>query len=86
MKLRKLTYQSKYKTVRPNRYKEIWGINDASAINRNKSLDSYDYVGTLPEVLEYESMWCGKGCSALDLVMIQVIAKSGFKGQYVIYM
>lgn len=74
-----------YKTVRPAEYCEIYGINQLSACDRDGSYDSYDFVGTIDEVNEYEKQWCSNGTNGFRMVALKI--SRGFKNQSsIIYM
>lgn len=68
-----------YKAVRPVEYCEIYGINQLSACNRDGSYDSFDFVGTISEVNEYEKQWCSKGTNGFRMVAVRI--NRGFKNQ-----
>lgn len=68
-----------YKAVRPAAYCEIYGINQLSACDRDGSYDSYDFVGTINEVNEYEKQWCSQGTNGFRMVAIRI--NRGFKNQ-----
>ena len=69
----------KKKVSRPILYKEIYGINQLSACNRNGSYSSWDFTGTINEVNEYEKRWCSKGSNGFDFIGVEVL--KGFQGQ-----
>lgn len=68
-----------YKAVRPAAYCEIYGINQLSACNRDGSYDSYDFVGNINEVNEYEKRWCSQGTNGFRMVALRI--NRGFKNQ-----
>lgn len=43
-----------HKASRPIVFKELFGVNQLSACDRDGSWDSYDFVGTIDEVNDYE--------------------------------
>ena len=69
-----------HKASRPITFKELFGINQLSACDRDGSWDSYDFVGTIDEVNEYEKRWCSKGSNGFGFLGIKVV--KGFKGQF----
>ena len=87
MTIRKLSPELKlfnHKTVRPIEYCELYGINQLSACDRDGSYDSFDFVGTINEVNEYEKHWCSQGTNGFRLVAIRI--NRGFKNQsFIIY-
>ena len=70
----------KHKASRPTIFKELFGINQLSACDRDGSWDSYDFVGTIDEVNEYEKRWCSQGSNGFGFLGIEVI--KGFKDQF----
>lgn len=69
-----------HKASRPLIFKEIYGINQLSACGRDGSLESYDFVGTIVEVNNYEKRWCSKGSNGFGFLGIETV--KGFKGQF----
>ena len=69
-----------HKASRPIVFKELFGINQLSACDRDGSWESYDFVGTIDEVNEYEKRWCTQGSNGFGFLGIEVI--KGFKGQF----
>ncbi|WP_339002123.1 hypothetical protein KST09_03415 [Fusobacterium animalis] len=69
----------KHKVSRPNLFKEIYGINQLSAFNRDGSYSSWDFTGTIDEVNEYEKRWCSKGTNGFGFIGVEVL--KGFQGQ-----
>ena len=69
-----------HKASRPIVFKELFGINQLSACDRDGSCDSYDFVGTIDEVNEYEKRWCSQGSNGFGFLGIKVV--KGFKGQF----
>ena len=51
------------KISRPLAFKEIYGINQLGAIDRDGSYSSWDFTGTINEVNEYEKRWCSRSRS-----------------------
>lgn len=90
MKIKKMIMNNKFglfghKTVRPIEYCEIYGINQLSAYDRDGSYNSFDFVGTIDEVNEYERRWCSNGTNGFRLVALKITR--GFKNQSsIIYM
>lgn len=72
-----------HKASRPIVFKELFGINQLSACDRDGSWDSYDFVGTIDEVNNYEKQWCGQGSNGFGFLGIEVI--KGFNGQFGYY-
>lgn len=70
----------KHKASRPIVFKELFGINQLSACDRDGSWDSYDFVGSINEVNEYEKRWCSQGTNGFGFLGIEVI--KGFNGQF----
>ena len=68
-----------HKVSRPVAYREIYGINQLSACNRNGSYSSWDFIGTANEVNEYEKQWCSQGSNGFGFIRVEVI--KGFQGQ-----
>jgi len=68
-----------HKVVRPSAFREIYGINQLSAFGRDGSFDSWDFVGTSREVMEYEKQWCSQGSNGFGFIRVEVI--KGFQGQ-----
>lgn len=68
-----------HKVSRPSIYREIYGINQLSACDRNGSYDSWDFVGTIDEVNKYEKQWCSKGTNGFAFLGFEILR--GFKGQ-----
>lgn len=84
MKIKKLIKNNifgifNHKTVRPSAYYEIYGINQLSACDRSGSYDSFDFVGNIKEVNEYEKRWCSKGTNGFALLGLEI--KRGFINQ-----
>lgn len=84
MKLKKMIINNtlgifKYIAVRPVEYCELFGINQLSACDRDGSYDSYDFVGDINEVNEYEKHWCSQGTNGFRMVAIRI--NRGFKNQ-----
>lgn len=77
--MKKISNIFKYKTVRPTAYKEMFGVNQLSACGRNGSYDSWDFVGTMNEVHDYEKRWCSQGTNGFGFLGIEIL--KGFKGQ-----
>lgn len=77
MKIKKINKDNAFgifahKAVRPAEYCEIYGINQLSACNRDGSYDSYDFVGNINEVNEYEKQWCSNGTNGFRIVAIKI--------------
>jgi hypothetical protein len=70
----------KYKASRPIVLKKMFGINQLSACDRDGSWDSYDFVGTIDEVNEYEKRWCSQGSNGFGFLGLEAV--KGFKGQF----
>ena len=70
----------KHKASRPIAFKELFGINQLSACDRDGSWDSYDFFGTIDEVNEYEKRWCSKGSNGFGFWGIEAV--KGFEGQF----
>lgn len=70
----------RHKASRPIAFKELFGINQLSACGRDGSLESYDFVGTIDEVNNYEKQWCNQGSNGFGFLGIKVV--KGFKGQF----
>ena len=70
----------KHKVSRPIVFKKLFGINQLSACGRDGSLESYAFVGTINEVVDYEKRWCAQGSNGFGFLGIEVI--KGFKGQF----
>ena len=70
----------RHKASRPLILKEIYGINQLSACDRDGSLESYDFVGTIVEVNSYEKRWCSQGTNGFGFLGIEIL--KGFKGQF----
>lgn len=71
----------KHKASRPIVFKELFGINQLSACDRDGSWDSYDFVGTIVEVNDYEKRWCSnKGSNGFGFLGVETM--KGFKGQF----
>lgn len=68
-----------HKASRPIIFKEIYGINQLSACGRDGSYDSWDFVGTIDEVNDYEKRWCSKGTNGFAFLGFEILR--GFKGQ-----
>jgi hypothetical protein len=84
MKIKKMIMNNKFglfghKTVRPVEYCELYGINQLSSCDRDGSYDSFDFVGTIDEVNEYERRWCSNGINGFRLVAVRI--NRGFKNQ-----
>lgn len=77
--MKKINNIFKHKVVRPITYKEIYGINQLSACDRDGSYDSYDFVGTIDEVNNYKKQWCSKGTNGFAFLGFEIL--KGFKGQ-----
>lgn len=77
--MKKINNIFKHKVVRPVAYKEIYGINQLSACDRDGSYDSWDFVGTINEVDEYEKRWCSQGTNGFAFLGIEILR--GFKDQ-----
>lgn len=73
----------RHKASRPTIFKKLFGINQLSACDRDGSWDSYDFVGTIDEVNNYEKQWCGQGSNGFGFLGIEVI--KGFNGQFGYY-
>ena len=69
-----------HKASRPINFKGIYGINQLSACGRDGSYDSWDFVGTIDEVNDYEKRWCSCGSNGFGFLGIEVV--KGFKGQF----
>lgn len=69
-----------HKASRPIAFKELFGINQLSACDRDGSWDSYDFIGTIDEVNEYEKRWCTQGSNGFGFLGIEVI--KGFREQF----
>lgn len=72
-----------HKASRPIVFKELFGINQLSACDRDGSWDSYDFVGTIDEVNEYEKRWCSQGSNGFGFLGLEAV--KGFKGQFGYY-
>ncbi len=68
-----------HKISRPLAFKEIYGINQLGAIDRDGSYSSWDFTGTINEVNEYEKRWCSRGINGFDFIGVEVL--KGFQGQ-----
>ena len=68
-----------HKVSRPSIYREIYGINQLSACDRDGSYDSYDFVGNINEVRDYEKHWCQNGTNGFAFLGIEILR--GFKDQ-----
>ena len=69
-----------HKASRPIAFKELFGINPLSACGRDGSLESYDFVGSINEVNEYEKRWCTQGSNSFGFLGVETV--KGFKGQF----
>ena len=69
-----------HKASRPTIFKNLFGVNQLSALGRDGSYDSYDFVGTIDEVVDYEKRWCTQGSNGFEFLGIEAV--KGFKGQF----
>lgn len=70
----------KHKVSRPIIFKYLFGINQLSACDRDGSWGSYDFVGTIDEVNNYEKTWCSQGSNGFGFLGVETM--KGFKGQF----
>ena len=69
-----------HKASRPIVFKKLFGVNQLSACDRDGSMESYDFIGTIDEVNAYEKRWCNKGSNGFGFLGVEVI--KGFKEQF----
>lgn len=68
------------KATSPVHFINLYGVNQLGAIDRDGSFDSWDFVGSLKSVCEYETHWCQKGTGGFGFLGTEVL-KTGFMGQ-----
>ena len=70
----------RHKVSRPIVFKKLFDVNQLSACDRDGSMESYDFVGTIVEVHDYEKRWCSQGTNGFGFLGVETM--KGFKGQF----